>query len=204
MARCKKCRNSLGLDDQFCSMCGAEATHQCEGDKFCKECGKPISEKKKRPGKVNLAGVLVLSTAVVSFLLLSGPDAEGSFSSTGGTMGDFTIVADRCGSGERQGFFGAFVTGDGPTKGGLKIIQDPMTDVWSVLVEIPGSCKAPDYEVCTVVPLPLDQCATRDVSVARTGNRFNSMYTVEGRLNLSCSLDDGGTVNASISFDDCA
>ena len=118
-------------------------------------------------------------------------------------MGDFTIVADRCGSGERQSFFGAFVTGDGPTKGGLKIIQDPMTDVWSVLVEIPGSCKAPDYEVCTVVPLPLDQCATRDISVVRTNNRVNSVYAVEGRLNLSCSLDDGGTVTANISFDGC-
>jgi hypothetical protein len=52
-------------------------------------------------------------------------------------------------------------------------------------------------------PLPAEQCATRDISVVRTNNRVNSVYAVQGRLSLRCSLDEGGTVTAKISFGSC-
>ena len=120
-------------------------------------------------------------------------------------MGKYPLqhqVLGQCRSGQQMGFFGAALLGDGPTKGGILVIDD-VTRGKLLKVEVPGSCKEPDYEVCTVVDIKPEQCSQFDVKVSLTNTTVNDVRAVEGHMRVDCTVGESGVFKGSIDFSTC-
>jgi len=146
----------------------------------------------------------VIAIGVVGFMLTSGScsSVEGKLVSTGQPMGNFTFVPAQCRSGERVNEYGAILVGEGPQDGGIMVIRDAK-DGDIVKVEVPGSCKPPDHEVCTEVTIDPKDCKVFKVSIRRTNTTVNDIRLMDGSLELDCKLDQGGTVKAKLDFENC-
>ena len=202
MPTCPQCGERLESDDVFCSKCGTRLEAAAPSPAPGPQAVRPL--KTKRRSKLLL--ILPLNIAILGvgmFFMMKGCDkAEGTLVASGAPLGDFTFKAARCGSGQRMGFFGVIVVGEGPNDGGILVIEDPIKGKL-VKVEVPGSCKPPDLEECTEIMIPRDQCSVFKTSVRNTNTTVNDVRLREGYLELDCSFQDGGTASADIKFEGC-
>lgn len=209
----------------MCTRCGADTA---EGDAFCRKCGADLGA---RPGEgpgmrtgraTGPAGgealfrrnrkALWVALATGNALLLGGilfsvggkgcGHVEGAVVSTGKPIGDFVFTPTTCKSGQRMSFFGVVLVGDGPTDGGMLVVVDPVQGK-SLKIEVPGSCKPPDHEVCTEVLVRPDQCTTFDVVVDPTSTRVNNIRLMDGHARVECAFPEGGTLKVNLQFENC-
>lgn len=201
---------------QTCPRCNHQTDD--EDDRYCSRCGSPLEqvrtsvterEKAARPAlkKFRLAFLIVgFNLALVGFIFMLGgrgcSKTEGTFVSAGRPVGDFTIVPKKCRSGQRMNFFGAVLLGEGPDDGAVVAIIDPVRGKL-VKVEVPGSCKPPDREVCREVLIEPSMCSKFDVSVQRTSTEVNDIRLIDGHINLECTFPEDGSVHANLKFENC-
>jgi len=164
----------------------------------------PAAVSKKR---FRISFLLVpLNIAIVAgVLFMTGKGcskSEGQFMAEGPPVGDFTVVPKKCRSGQRMNFFGAVLLGEGPDDGAVVAIIDPVRGKL-VKVEVPGSCKPPDREVCREVLIEPAHCPKFDVSVTRTSTTVNDIRLLDGHINIECSYPEGGVVKADLKFENC-
>jgi hypothetical protein len=99
-------------------------------------------------------------------------------------------------------FFGAVLLGKRPTDGAVVAMINQVKGKL-VKVEIPGSCKPPDYEVCDEMIVEQRQCSRYDVTVNRTSVMVNNIVLIEGRINVDCTFPGGGSVKGELIFERC-
>jgi hypothetical protein len=159
-------------------------------------------------GRTRLLSALILPVVLavgVGFLVFRGgscSSVEGRFVAQGAPLGTFTFVPAQCKSGQRMQIHGAVLVGKGPTEGGVMVFEDP-TKGKLVKVELPGSCKPPDYEICTEVILDPKACSTYKVQIVRTNTTVNDIRLMDGKLALDCKFPEGGTATANLTFSSC-
>lgn len=166
---------------------------------------KRIAAKKKKLRKVLLMMPFSLAIWGVFFFIFFGKgcsSVEGNFTASGKPLGAVNLQPVKCKSGQHRGFHGVFILPEKPNQGGIKLIIDPLKGP-VVQVELPGSCKPPDLEQCTVVTLDKSACKTYSASVKRTNTRVNRITLLDGRLNLDCTFKEGGTAQANLKFESC-
>jgi len=198
MAVCPNCKNTIiDPDGRYCSKCGSPLE--------IKTASAATTETKKKKFRVLLLLVpLQIGIAVGAFFLVGGgcSSVSGSLVSTGKPLGNFTFTPAQCRSGQRMQFFGAVLLGKGPTEGAVVAMIDQVKGKL-VKVEIPGSCKPPDFEVCEEVIIDTRQCSRYDVIVNRTSVMVNDIVMVEGRVSLDCAFPGGGSVKGELTFERC-
>ena len=96
----------------------------------------------------------------------------------------------------------AALLGEGPDDGAVVAIIDPVRGKL-VKVEVPGSCKPPDREVCREVILEQSMCSKFDVTDERTSTEVNDIRLMDGHINIECTFPDDGMVRASLKFENC-
>ncbi len=202
---------SCGFDDRdrnarFCSKCGGEIPAGA-GDAAPRIPGEPDPRSKAKRRRTLL---LVMAFAVqvpifvgVIFFVGKGCGvAEGSLVAQGQPFGDFTFKAVQCRSGEHMNFFGAVVLGEGPNDGGVIVGEDPLQGRY-VKLEVPGSCKPPDLEVCTEILVDKTKCSIYEPRLERTNTTVNDIRLIDGSLKLQCDYPEGGTLKAELKFENC-
>jgi len=198
MAVCPNCKNPIvDPDGRYCSKCGSPLEVK-------RTSVASIETKKKRFRLLLLLVPLQIGIVVGGIYLIGGgcSSVGGSLVSTGRPLGNFTFTPSQCRSVQRMQFFGAVILGRGPADGAVVPMVDPVKGKL-VRVEIPGSCKPPDYEVCDEVIIDQRQCTRYDVIVNRTGVMVNNIVLVEGRVNLDCAFPGGGSVKGVLTFERC-
>lgn len=203
MQSCPQCGERLESDDVFCSKCGTRVDAQPASAAPGPQPIRPVKTRKRRSKLLLLLPIQLAIAGAAAFFVMKGCDkAEGTLVVTSQEHGDFTFTAMRCGSGQRMGFFGVIVAGEGPNDGGILVVEDPVKGKL-VRVEVPGSCEPPDLEECTEFTILKDQCSVFKSSVRNTNTTVNDVRLREGYLELDCSLEDGGTARAKIKFEGC-
>ncbi|HSA20608.1 MAG TPA: hypothetical protein P5076_04095, partial [Myxococcota bacterium] len=165
----------------------------------------PKAAAKRRKWRVMLLGALVQVPIVIAVIFFVGKGcgvAEGSLVAQGQPFGDFTFKAVQCRSGERMNFFGAVVLGNGPNDGGVIVGDDPLQGRY-VKIEVPGSCKPPDLEVCTEILVDKTKCSIYEPRLERTNTTVNDIRLIDGSLKLQCAYPEGGTLKAELKFESC-
>lgn len=168
----------------------------------------PVLPKKRKGSPLRFIPFMlgpIITFGVVGFMVLGGgscSSVEGQFVSTGEPVGTFTFMPKKCRSGERMDMHGAILVGEGPTDGGIMVIQDPVKGP-IVKVELPGSCQPPDYEVCTEVTIDKAECSVFKVKIKRTNTTVNDIRLMDGSLELDCRFKEGGSVKAKLDFENC-
>lgn len=194
-----------------CMKCGHETTDP--DALYCSRCGTKLilqpgsAQSPTGTGKTRKILMMMLPLNIVlitfAFLMVKGcSSVTGTLVSQGGAMGDFTFTPKECRSGQRLGFFGSVLLGEGQTGGAVVAIFDPLKGK-IVKIEVPGSCEPPDYEKCKEVIVDPQYCSTYDVKLDRTSILVNDIVLSEGSLNLDCKYPDGGSVKGSMTFDRC-
>ena len=198
MKTCPRCNHrSSDAGDIYCSRCATRLVDAQEITPGVK------SAKRKIPLAFMLVGLNVgLVAAGIMFVGKGCSKAEGSFISIGQPHGDFTIVPKKCKSGQRMNFYGAVLLGEGPDDGAVVAIIDPVRGKL-VKVEVPGSCRPPDREVCKEFIIEPSMCAKFDVSVERTGTEVNDIRLLDGHIELECAFKEDGAIRASLKFENC-
>ena len=198
MAVCPNCKNTIvDPDGRYCSKCGSPLE--------VKMTAAASTETKKKKFRLFLLLVpLQIGIAVGGFYLVGGgcSSVGGSLVSTGKPLGNFTFSPAQCRSGQRMQFFGAVLLGKGRADGAVVPMIDQVKGKL-VKVEIPGSCKPPDYEVCDEVIIDQRHCSTYDVTVNRTSVMVNDIVQVEGSVKLDCTFPGGGAVKGELTFERC-
>lgn len=214
MSFCPKCGFDTDESDAFCRACGA--TQSPHGPSAIVVAAPPTAATTPaagRPaGRPRRRGAIIVAMALAQIALVGGiifavsgkgcSSTEGSFAADGGPLGTFTFTPTQCRSGERMSFFGVILVGDGPTAGGVLVVDDPVKGRL-LKVEIPGSCKPPDYEVCTVVELGPDVCPTLDMKIEKTNSTVNDIRLIDGRVRADCTFPEGGTFRGNVTFESC-
>jgi hypothetical protein len=153
--------------------------------------------------------ILLAGLAPLAFLGGGGcsGSVEGEIRSVGKPHGDFTLVPTSCFSGERESFFGVWVTPDVEEidghkgfRGGLKILKGH-TNGWEVYVESPNECKGLE---CKIRQLAEESCETFEVEVRNTNTTINDVRVREGRAKLDCKTPEGGIFAAELEFSGCS
>lgn len=202
MITCPRCNHrSDDSEARYCSRCGSSLEQARASVPEGGTGAKPALK------KFRLAFLIVgINIALVGGTLLFGgkgcSKTEGAFVSAGRPVGDFTIVPKKCRSGQRMNFFGAVLLGEGPDDGAVVAIIDPVRGKL-VKVEVPGSCKPPDREVCREVLIEPSMCSKFDVSVSRTSTEVNDIRLLDGHISLDCTFPEDGTVRADLKFENC-
>lgn len=199
MTRCPECGKKVDFGDRFCRACGKELREAVSAP----AAQKPAGPKKRRMvGVIALANVLLVGGAVFMVAGKGCSSVKGNLAAAGEPLGSFTFVPAQCRSGQRMSFHGVALLGKGPQDGGILAIEDAVRGKL-LKVEIPGSCKPPDYEICKVVEVTPDQCQIFDLQVHRTGTQVNDIRLMKGTLRLSCAFRQGGTATADFEFSRC-
>ena len=102
-----------------------------------------------------------------------------------------TIAQADCRSGERETFFGIDVLGPGGALA-LRLVQDPLGD--QALRVQQGSRRW--------VLRPSD-CKTFEMALVRTRDRVNSIWDMNGSLNVLCTTRDGLRVEGRLTLRSC-
>jgi hypothetical protein len=212
MAFCPGCgKEIVDTDAQFCGHCGRRlgvASRPVEARPEPLGPGAPRASTPAKRGRRLLRIILLADIpiiAVVLFFVFQGKGCghtEGSLVAQGQPIGDFTFTPTQCRSGQRMSFFGAVLVGDGPTDGGILVGEDAVKGKF-VKLEVPGSCKPPDYEVCTEVMVERSYCSVYEAHVENTNTTVNDVRLVDGHLKLDCKFPEGGSVKADIKFENC-
>ncbi|MBM4397320.1 MAG: hypothetical protein FJ087_16750 [Deltaproteobacteria bacterium] len=211
MPFCSKCGADTAVDDSFCRRCGADLNAR-PGDAVEVRAapgtpGEPRAggQARNKPLLWAIAGVANVFVVVGLLTVLGGKGcghSEGSLVATGKPLGDFVLTPTQCRSGQRTGFFGVALVGDGPTEGGVLVVADPVNGR-SLKIEVPGSCKPPDYDACTEIAIKPEQCSTFDVRVERTSTTVNDIVLLDGHAKVECAFPEGGTAKADFRFENC-
>lgn len=202
MKACPRCNHRTDdADDRYCSRCGSALE---PARVLTAEHGTAMKPARK---KYSLALLIVgFNAALIGGTFMFGSKGcsktEGSFVSAGRPVGDFTIVPKKCRSGQRMNFFGAVLLGEGPDDGAVVAIIDPVRGKL-VKVEVPGSCRPPDREVCREVLIEPSMCSKFDVSVTRTSTEVNDIRLIDGHISLDCTFPEDGSVRANLKFENC-
>jgi hypothetical protein len=144
-------------------------------------------------GAVIGVGVAILASLSPETLFsMTGMSSEvsGSFEATGGQVGTWKLEPDRCKSGERDGFFGVWLSKKGDSEHWVKVAKDPTTGKNVVTVKIPNTQKARVFRKCKVL----------SASVRRTNTRVNRIWVVKGNVEIDCP-DEG--FKGKVTFDNC-
>ena len=150
-----------------------------------------------------VVGVTVAIIAVVSpstlFKIMTGgkgvesmmpqSKASGEFQATGEKLGEWTFKPDRCRSGERQGFFGVWLTKKGDNDHGVKVAKNPATGNFVVTVKIPGSDQGQ----------VIQKCKELKGSIVRTNTRVNHIWALKGQVAIDCP----GKIKGQATFNMC-
>ena len=122
---------------------------------------------------------------------------EGTLVSKGPPLGDWTFKPDRCKSGQREQFFGAFVLGGKEGGGGqIKLIRDQVKQTWVIQVTKPGA------EGARPITIDRSKCKGYGVSLHRTSTTVNDIRLLDGRLTLYCTYPKG-SISADIKLESC-
>ncbi len=207
---------------QYCTHCGRQAEDDA---RFCGGCGRAFGgaagsatpagpgggggvpgaapSRKFRFRWVMLAGPVIMAGVFIFLFTNKGcSSTEGEFVAKGAPLGDFTFKPKQCRSGQRMNFFGVVLLGDGPTDGGILVIEDAVRGKM-LKVEVPGSCKPPDHEVCTEILVEPKHCKVYESSIERTHTEVNDVRLLDGHLRIDCTFPEGGTAKADIRFTGC-
>lgn len=206
MTFCTACGEQLAANDRFCSACGSAKDGATVQPAAVATGARPegLSGAKKR--SIFLRSLLALPIwavilwAVFSFKGCSS--TEGSVTARGEPFGALKFVPQQCRSGEHESFYGVFLLGEDETSGAIKAVVDPREGDF-VDVELPGSCKGPDHDDCTMVRVDPSQCTTFDLEVKKTDTWLNEIRLLDGSLQLDCTFEQGGTLVADVRFESC-
>lgn len=202
MTTCPRCKHQFDdAEARYCSRCGSplEQAHASIPDRGT--MAKPGS-KKFRLGLLIVPLNIAIMGGAFFFFGKGCSKTEGTFVSAGRPVGDFTIVPKKCKSGQRMNFFGAVLLGEGPDDGAVVAIIDPVRGKL-VKVEVPGSCKPPDREVCREFIIEPSMCTKFDVSIQRTSTEVNDIRLIDGHINLECAFKEDGAIRANLKFENC-
>ncbi|MBN1531492.1 MAG: zinc-ribbon domain-containing protein [Spirochaetes bacterium] len=189
-----------------CRQCGHENP---DGSLYCNRCGAGLDAPamrtpKKKPLRVMMFLPMAILLGVAMYMVVGKgcSSVSGNLVSTGRPLGDFTFTPEQCRSGQRMQFFGVGILGKGQNDGAVL----PMIDAARgklVKIEIPGTCRPPDFEECTEVIVEPKQCSRFAVSIRRTGTEVNDIRLMEGSVELDCSFPEGGTLKGRMEFSRC-
>lgn len=198
MRQCQICKHKIVEDDaRYCSACGAPLADS------------PTAAVTRASGTARKRKILLLTiplnialVAGAFFMMKGCSSVTGSFTAKGEPLGNFTFVPKQCRSGQRLGFFGAVMLGQGQQDGALVAFLDPAKGK-QLKVEVPGSCEPPDYEKCKEVIIDPHYCSRYDIKLDKTSIMVNDIVLVEGSLDIECSFPGGGSAAGKITFDRC-
>ena len=211
MRTCTRCHGIYPDEDSFCSKCGSPLSAADTGSSGPAEA-RPVGQQgrvakpRRAPVLVSvLMAIVTLGGGIAAFFIVGGKGCghvEGSLTSTGRPLGDFTFTPATCRSGQRMSFNGVGLIGNGPTEGGILVIDDVAKGKF-LKVEIPGSCRPPDYEVCTEIDIVRENCTVFEVSIRQTSTTVNDIRLVDGHARIDCTFPQGGTAKADLVFENC-
>lgn len=198
MRQCQVCKHQVIEDDaRYCSACGAPLAESAPSA-TTRTAG--TSRKKKILFLTIPLNILLVAGAF--FMMKGCSSVTGTFTAKGEPLGNVTFVPKQCRSGQRMGFFGAVMLGEGQQDGALVAFLDPVKGK-VVKVEVPGSCEPPDYEKCKEVIIDPQYCTRYDVKLDRTSIMVNDIVLVKGSLDIDCSFPGGGSASGKLTFDRC-
>ena len=146
---------------------------------------------------------LVFMAVAIFFSLRGCSQVQGTLVAGGfGPEGGFTFRPESCQSGQRQGFFGIVLLGDGPAAGAVLLVEDPDQGP-IVTIKLPGSCPTAGMQGCAEVVIRPDQCTVFERAVRNTETRINNLTLREGHLRMQCAMPDIGTLEAHLEFEGC-
>ncbi|MCP4675024.1 MAG: zinc-ribbon domain-containing protein [Deltaproteobacteria bacterium] len=220
MAACPKCNQQVQDNSAFCSSCGATlggapppllsspvSLPDLQGQQSPVNPKAAAARMKSKPKVAPIMGLAIsvaiaICAGIFMFMGKGCSSTKGVFVSQGAPLGNFTFTPKQCRSGQRMSMHGAVILGEGPTSGAVVVFRDP-TKGELVKVEVPGSCRPPDYEICTEIIVDRQYCATYEISIQRTNTEVNRIRLIDGYLRLGCRFPQGGTISASIDFTNC-
>jgi len=119
-------------------------------------------------------------------------DATGSFESTGGVPGVWTMPTERCTSAMRRGFLAAELYSRALQEDTEVVVIGGVLDGPELLVRVPGAGK--------MVRVRRSDCATLEGDLHQSGTRRNSVPGVEGTVRVDCALPGGGRLTGASKF----
>ena len=126
-------------------------------------------------------------------------EVKGSLGGDGPSVGEFTLSADKCRSGEPDGFFGVYLGTAERSDSRVKVFQDQVYGRM-VQVQVPGSCDGPR---CKQMMLGSESCERFVVRLEKTNTTVNDVVVLEGELGLDCTLASGDKVRGDLRFEGC-
>ena len=120
-------------------------------------------------------------------------DAEGSFQSTGGVAGSWTMATDRCTSAWRRGFLAAELFSRFSQEDTEVVVLGGVLGGPELLVRVPGAD--------SMVRVRRSDCAAFSGEIHQSGMKRGGQVGVEGTISvLDCALPGGGTLTGSSHF----
>ena len=121
-----------------------------------------------------LFGIMTGGKSVKSMMPKS--KVSGEFTASGKALGQWTFKPNTCKSGEREGFFGVWLTKKGDKDHWVKVAKNPATGKPVVTVRIPGTDKGQVFQKCKVLKS----------SMVRTNTRVNRIWALKGNVEIDC------------------
>lgn len=125
---------------------------------------------------------------------------EGDLHAKGPRVGTWKLTPDRCVSGEREGFFGVYLS-TGEKGKWVKVVKEPATGQMMVTVPLHGEGESSDSGVV------LRDCKVLEGNIVRTNTRVNRIWMVNGKIKLDCELKhkegEKGRVWGEVVFQNC-
>ena len=123
----------------------------------------------------------------VGVFFMGSSKIEGGFTATGDQLGEWTIAPDRCGSGQRSGYFGVQLQVGNSASPAVRLIEDPV-EGRLVIVQTPGG------DTHRFTP---SQCEAMDLDLIQTNTSYNDVWLMKGTAHLECpgfsgSVEFGG------------
>jgi len=118
------------------------------------------------------------------------PEASGEFTASGETLGEWTFKPNHCRSGERDGFFGVWLTNKEDKDHWVKVAKNPTNNQMVVTVKIPNTDKGKVFQECKVL----------NGSVVRTNTKVNTIWAVQGKLKIDCKDEFKGSANFEMCY----
>ncbi len=217
MSFCTSCGHDISDNDAFCAKCG-KATGKSTASAMPPRQGAtggpripgvPGGAAQKTPQQQKVrksiiaSSIMTLGIGAVPFFMMSRgcSSVEGGMSMQS-KRASFELAATQCKSADRVNSFGFFVLPETWNQGAIKAIQDQAHSTWIVQVELPGTCPSEDAD-CEMVTLDKARCPTFEVSAHYNSTTVNDVRLMDARLKLDCKLEDGGTVVADLTLENC-
>lgn len=143
-------------------------------------------------------------TLITAGTTLSCMKISGSATAKGPVLGDWSVVLDKCVTGDRERFLGAYLQNSKNPNTTVKIVKDAMRGV-ILMVTIPATCKSDG--VCQAAVITREMCAKLQADVFHTSVVSSDDYrAADGHLFAECTVTSGAqksTFTASVRFENC-